>query len=417
MISSLRGAESDRETMKLSNAEARWLALEAQGLSDPRPATPATQDDVRAMMQRIAVLQLDAVNVLQRTQFIVPFSRLGAYDIGHLQAMGAPGGDLFEYWGHAASLQPAELQPLLRWRMEGHRTGDGHSRAYGVRAHAWREEHADYIQAVLDEVRERGPLTAADLSDPRRRDGEWWGRRSVGRQALESLFASGEVAGWRNGRFERVYDLPERVLSPEVLAQPTPSVDEAQRRLVAKAAAGLGVATIGDLDDYFRLGKATTQARVAELVESGDLVEVTVEGWRQPGYCLPSAVPRPPARAHATLLSPFDSLIWYRPRTQRLFGFEYRIEIYVPQPKRRYGYYVLPLLLDDRLVGRFDLKADRKRSTLRVPGAVAEPDAEPPEVAAAAAVELEALRDWLELDTITVGRRGNLAAALRGALD
>ena len=399
----------------LSAEEARWLALEAQGLSDPRPTGPVGRSDLRAVTDRLGVVQLDAVNVLQRTQFLVPFSRVGAYDVADLQALGAPGGGLFEYWGHAASLQPVAWQPLFRWRMDRYRTGAGHGPAYGVQVRAWREANAAYVDATLREVREHGARTAAELRDPRRRDGEWWGRRSVGRQALEWLFACGDLTGWRNARFERVYDVPERVLPPEVLAAPTPTAEEAQRALLLSAAAALGVATAGDLGDYFRIGLAETAARVAELVGSGELVAVAVEGWHRPALCLPSASPRPPTRETATLLSPFDSLIWFRERTQRLFGFEYRIEIYVPEPKRRYGYYVLPLLVGDRLVGRLDLKADRRTSTLRVPGAFVEPGVDPQEVAAAAWVEVEALGSWLGLSKVAIGRRGGLAAALRRA--
>jgi uncharacterized protein YcaQ len=399
--------------MTLSNEEARWLALDAQGLSTPRPTGPVGSADLSAVLQRLGVLQLDAVNVLKRTQFLVPFSRLGAYDVASLDAMGGPGGGVFEYWGHAASLHPVASQPQFRWRMDRYRTGEGHGSTYRARVQAWREANAAYIDATLEEVRERGALTAADLSDPRRRDGEWWGRRSVGRQALESLFASGDLAAWRTARFERVYDVPERVLPREVLAVPTPAVEDAQRALVATAAAALGVATIRDLDDYFRIGRAETAVRVAELVESGALMEVSVDGWPQAAYCLPSASPRPPTRPSATLLSPFDSLIWFRERTERLFGFEYRIEIYVPEPKRRYGYYVMPLLVGDRLVGRLDLKADRKGSTLRVPGAWVEAGVDPLQVAAVAASEIEALGTWLGLENVAVGRRGSLATALR----
>ncbi|MEN8160722.1 MAG: crosslink repair DNA glycosylase YcaQ family protein, partial [Myxococcota bacterium] len=247
------------------------------------------------------------------------------------------------------------------------------------------------------------------------RDGDWWNRRSVGRQALEHLFARGELAAWRNEGFERVYDLPERVIPSEVLARPEPSEADAHRELVAAAANALGVATVGDLADYYRIAKGPVAARVAELVEAGRLERVAVEGWREPAFRAPGLRVARPRRAHATLLSPFDSLIWERERTSRLFDFDYRIEVYVPAPKRRYGYYVLPLLLGDALVARFDLKADRKAGELRVEGAYLEPGGEAGPVAEAAAVELHALGAWLGLGGLRVGRRGNLATALRAA--
>jgi uncharacterized protein len=397
---------------ELSNREARWLALEAQGLGRPRPAGRVDLRHLRGVVDRVGTIQLDAVNVLERTQFLVPFSRIGAYDRRRLLAMNGPGGDLFEYWGHAASLLPMATQPLFRWRMDGYRSGRRGNGAIDARRAAWRDAHRDYIDAVRAEVGERGPIPASALDDPRRRDGEWWERRSVGRQALEFLFASGEVAAWRSPTFERVYDLPERVILAEVLGTPTPSIEDAHRALLAWSVASHGVATVADLADYYRLRPADAAPRVAELVEAGELVEVAVEGWRQPGYCLPGARPRRPRRTGATLLSPFDSLIWERARTERLFGFEYRIEIYVPEPKRRYGYYVLPLLLGDELVARLDLKADRSTSTLRVPGAFLELGADMATVAEAAAVEMRALATWLGLEDVAVGGRGDLAPAL-----
>ncbi len=239
--------------------------------------------------------------MLARTQFLVPFSRIGAYDPGLLHRLGGPGGELFEYWGHAASLLPIDAHPLYRWRMAQHREGDGIPVA--ERRRAWHEAHAAYIAAVLDEVRDRGPLAASALSDPRRRQGEWWERRSVGRQALEALFAQGRLAGWRSRSFERVYDLPERVIPAAVLDRATPPVDEAQRRLVVRAARALGVATVADLADYHHLKPRVAAVRVGELVEAGELVPVAVEGWRDRAYALAGASPRPtPPRArHAAL--------------------------------------------------------------------------------------------------------------------
>lgn len=403
-----------RTASRLSQREVRWLALAAQELGRPRPRTSARRQ-LRDLISRLGVIQLDAINVLERTQLLVPWSRLGAYPVASLQALCGPRGALFEYWGHAASLLPVAKQPLFRWRMATFSGALG-GPAYTARWRAWGEAHAAYVARVLAEVRERGPLAAAQLRDPRRRDGAWWERRSEGRQALEWLFARGELAAWRNGNFERVYDLPERVIPGEVLARPAPSPEDAQRQLLASAAQSLGVATLGDLADYYRIEKKHAAPRVAELVEAGELEPVAVEGWGETAYCLVGVRPTRPTREHATLLSPFDSLIWERERTRRLFGFDYRIEVYVPAAKRRYGYYVLPLLLADALVARFDLKADRKASVLRVAGAYLEPLAKPGAAAAAAAAELDRLRGFLGLAAIRVGRRGNLAPALRAAV-
>jgi uncharacterized protein YcaQ len=281
-----------------------------------------------------------------------------------------------------------------------------------ARKAAWQAEHAEYLDAVLAEVRERGPLTAGQLSDPRPRAGEWWGRRSHGRQALEWLFGTGRVAAWRTPAFERVYDLPERVLPVEVRAVPTPAPEDAHRALLRKAAIACGVGTLRDLADYYMIPLRWARPRVDELVEDGQLVRLAVEGWDEPAYAPADVRPRRPTAAHATLLSPFDSLIWTRDRVRRLYDFDYRIEVYVPGPKRVHGYYVLPVLVGDALVGRLDLKADRKASVLRVAAAHVEPGADLPSVAEATATELDALRRWLGLDDLTVEGRGPLAQAL-----
>ena len=254
------------------------------------------------------------------------------------------------------------------------------------------------------------------LSEPRRRDGEWWDRRSVGRQALEHLFERGQLAAWRTPSFERVYDLPERALPAEVLATPTPSIEEAQRELIRHAVDALGVATVRDLADYFRIRAAEAKEAVRELVDAGELVRLQVEGWAEPGHARPGAAPTRPRRTHATLLSPFDSLIWDRARTERLFDFRYRIEIYTPAAERRWGYYVLPVLLGDRLVGRLDLKADRPLGTLRVLGSWVEPGVDLDEAALAIAPELQAMATWLGTDHVAVAGRGELAPALASAV-
>jgi uncharacterized protein YcaQ len=400
---------------QLSNREARWLAIAAQGLGAARStgsAKPRGAAQLRKVMQQIGTIQLDAVNVLARTQFLVVFSRIGSFEPATMHSLSAPGGDWFEYWGHAASLLPLELHPLFRWRMQRWADDLVDSPEVQQRRHAWRAEHADYLAAVLAEVDERGPLTAAQLSDPRRRAGQWWDRRSDGRRALELLFGDGVLAAWRSPNFERVYDLTERAIPRQVLELPTPSAEEAQRQLILLAAGSLGVATTADLADYFWLRLPAARLRVDELVEDGRLVEMAVEGWKLPGFVLPGTRPRAPRRQHATLLSPFDSLVWNRDRTERLFAFRYRIEIYVPAARRTYGYYVLPLLLGDELVGRIDLKADRAGRALRVVAAYAEPGSDAPAVAGAALEELHALRDWLGLDHLAVSGRGDLSARL-----
>jgi uncharacterized protein YcaQ len=375
-----------------------------------RPSGPITVRHLRKAVDTTGIVQLDAISVVARTQFVVLFSRVGAYPQSLLHSMAGPGGELFECAGYRAAVLPLRYQPLFRWQAAAFAAYESGRR--GAWWQAYHQANADYIEAVRRDVAERGPLTASQLRDPRRRRGEWWERRSDGRRALEFLFVRGELGAWRTPSFERVYDLVDRVIPASVLSLPTPSPDEAQRALVQSAARALGVGTAGDLAGYHLLERAVGQARVAELVEAGCLTPVQVEGWRQPAYLDVAARPVKPARTHATLLSPFDSLIWDRRRTSRVFGFDYRIEVYVPQPQRRYGYYVLPLLVGDRLVARFDLKADRKASALRVAGAYAEPGVDMVHIALLGAAELERMAGWLELQAVTLDRRGDLVEAL-----
>jgi uncharacterized protein YcaQ len=407
----------------LSAKQARRLAIAAQGLARPRPTGRVDARHLRRAIDDVGLLQLDSVNVFCRSHYMPVFSRLGPYPRAALDRLawhgdgGAKAGragrrDLIEYWGHEASLLPVELQPLLRWRM---------ARADSL---AWKgvarvaTEQPQLLEFVLDVVRERGPIRASDLAAKgrRREPREMWSW-SEEKTALEYLFFAGRVCAARRVNFERLYDLPERVLPRLVLEAPTPSQEEAQRQLILIAAKRLGVATEADLGDYFRLPRAESKARVAELAEDGALVPVRVEGWRQPAYLTPErpAGLRRAASARA-LLTPFDSLVWARERTERLFDFRYRIEIYTPKPKRIFGYYVLPFLLGDRLVARVDLKSDRQAGVLRVHGAFAEPHADPAHVAAELADELQLLSAWLGLDGVSVGRKGDLTAPLRRAL-
>lgn len=403
-----------RSSDVLSGRDARWLAIAAQGLGSPRRrAAGRGTAGLEALLDRLGAIQLDAVNVLERTQFLVPFSRLGPYDKGQLLSLSGPGGPWFEYWGHAASLQPVSLYPLFRPRMAAFLSGAVGGAAGAARRRGWLAEHAAYVESVRQEVIDRGPLAASQLSEPRRRVGEWWDRRSDGRRALELLFAEGILAAWRSASFERIYDVPERVIPPEALGAPVPTLEDAERELLLLAAGALGVATAADLADYFWIRLPSARRRVSELVESGRLVQVSVEGWRQPGYVTPEARPRRPRRGHGTLLSPFDSLIWTRERTERLFGVRFRIEIYVPRHRRTHGYYVLPFLVDDRLAARFDLKADRRSASLSVVASHLEPEVDPTDVIEGATVELATLAAWLGLERVDVAPTGDLGRTLR----
>lgn len=396
-----------RDTLSLP--QARRIALAAQGFADPAPRGTPGARQLRRVLDRLNVFQVDSVNVVVRAHYMPAYSRLGGYPMSALDRLaGQAPRDLFEYWGHEASLLPVRLQPHLRWRMAlGHQWGV-------VR---WAREHPGFVRWVLDEVRDKGPLTAREIEHdaPRRKDHWGWNWSDV-KKALECLFWEGQVtAARRNGSFERVYDLPERVLPAEVVNAPTPDPAEAHRELVRTAARSLGVATESDLKDYYRLKTAPARAAIGELVEAGELIEVTVAGWRQPAYLDPSA--RLPRRVNAAaLISPFDPLIWERARTERLFGFRYRIEIYVPAPKRVHGYYVLPFLMDEQLTARVDLKADRKARVLRIPAAWAEPDAPVEATAERLAAELHRLAAWLGLDLVADPERGDLAPPLRAAL-
>jgi uncharacterized protein YcaQ len=393
----------------LSAAQARRIALAAQGFADPPPAGVAGRRHLRRVLARVGLLQIDSVNVLRRAHYLPLYSRLGAYRTALLDAAAyRRPRELFEYWGHEASLLPMRLHPFLRWRM-----ADAHSWG-GVARIA--QERPELIDWVRTEVAARGPLTAAELeADAPRRSDNWGWNWSDAKKALEWLFWRGEVlVAHRNTAFARVYDLPERVLPPEILNLPTPAPDEALRELVRVAAGGLGVATEADLRDYFRLPLAGARRAVRELAEAGELVPVEIAGWRQPAYLHRDArLPRW-VRA-ATLVSPFDPVVWRRERTERLFGFTYRIEIYVPAAERIYGYYVLPFLLGDRLVARVDLKADRAAGVLRVPAAWGEPDA-PAEMPVLLAAELARLAGWLGLATVSAPERGDLVSPLADEL-
>ncbi len=383
--------------VQISNPEARRLALASQGFAEPRPHGEPTGWDLRRVIGRVGLIQIDSVNVLERAHYLPAFSRLGPYPRALLdQASARAPRKLFEYWGHEASLLPVELHRLLRWRMDR-----AHTDSWGGMQRIKRE-NPELVDRVLAEVRERGPIAASELSDKRpRRTGPWWDW-SDAKRAIEWLFWSGEVTAARRRRFERLYDLPERVLPRAALKAPTPDVADAQRELVRIASRSLGIAAERDLRDYFRLPTPEAKLRIAELVEAGELTLVGVEGWgRTAGYLAKGArIPRQiDARA---LVGPFDSLIWERSRVRRIFGFEYRLEIYVPAAKRRHGYYVLPLLLGDRLVARVDLKADRAAGVLRARAVHVESGA-PADTSQALDAELATMAAWLGLERVVHG--------------
>jgi uncharacterized protein YcaQ len=402
---------SPRPQLTLSLPQARRIALAAQGFARPRPLRPPSVNQLAGLVSRLGVLQLDSVNVFSRAHYMPVFSRLGAYDRRRLDRIAGHGTGtldrrLIEYWAHEASLIPLQLQALFRWRM-----ADVDRQAWGSISRIAREQ-PELVANTLELVRNQGPIRARDTGAvrPEPREGHMWNWHE-GKVALEHLFFTGQVAAARRVNFERLYDLAIRVVPPEILAEPTPSEADAQRELTRIAARALGVATEPDLGDYFRLPRAASKERVMELVEAGELIPVSVEGWDIPAYLWPDAHRPRRVRARA-LLSPFDSLIWFRPRTERLFGFRYRIEIYTPAPKRVYGYYVLPFLLDDALVARVDLKSDRQRGVLLVQGAFAEPDVDTRRVAVELMSELRLVSDWLGLGKVAVVARGDLSGPL-----
>ncbi len=391
-------------TDTLSLKTARRIALAAQGFGVSRPTAPGPRQ-VRDMVRRLGVVQIDSVNVVARTHYLPGFSRLGDYPRAALE--GAVWGTrpaLFEYWGHEASMMPVEIQPLLRWRMARARSGEMWTGL--VR---FGRERADYIDTVLAEIERRGPVTGGDFATGPRGAPGWWSW-SDGKRALEWLFWAGLITTKTRRGFERVYDLTDRVLPPPVRDAPTPSEPDAQRALVRIAARAMGVATAADLRDYFRLPLADSRSRVAELVEAGELAPVAVEGWRHPAYLWPEGR-RPRRITGQALLSPFDNLIWTRERTERLFDVRVRLEIYTPAHRRTHGYYVLPFLEDEAITARVDLKADRKARRLLVQAAWREPGATE-DTAARLAAELAGMARWLDLDGVTIVGPSDLAPQL-----
>ena len=383
------------------------MALAAQGFADPSPTGRVDVRHFRRVVDRMGLLQLDSVQAVCRSHYLPVYSRLGSYDRERLDRWLWHSGEMFETWAHEASVGPIGLEPLLRWRKEWTARGETWDslRSMGGRGDG-------YVAGVLDEVQSRSPLRATELVDPRPRSGTWWGGRSDGRLALDWLFRTGQVGVRRDARFERSYEALNQVIPAETRTVTSPLEEEAQRALLLTAARCHGVGTAADLADYFRIRPAEALPRLEELVADGHLSRCTVEGWSAPAYLHPGVVIPKEVVARA-LLSPFDPVVWFRPRAERLFGFRYRVEIYIPANKREFGYYVLPFLLDDRLVARVDLKADRADGRLLARGVFVENGEDREEVAGELSSELERLASFLDLEEVVVGRRGNLAATLR----
>lgn len=401
--------------MRLTAAQARRVAVAAQGLAEAKPSGPVTRAHLKKLIARIQVLQLDSVSVSVRAHYAPVFSRLGPYDRDLLDRAAWSHSArsprlLVEYWAHEAALMAVDDWPLMRWRMREYSHG------------RWGTEivkrNAKLAEDIVAAVAELGPATAGQIeahleSEPRGRKGPWWDRSDT-KWVAEALWSAGVLTTATRIGFARHYDLTERVLPAEVVAR---QVDEEQavRELTLRAATALGVATEADLRDYFRLGARQVKPAIADLVASGELEPVQVDGWTAPAYLRAGQIV--PRRERGTaLLCPFDPLIFFRPRVERLFGFHYRIEIYTPAPKRQYGYYVWPFLMDGRLVGRVDLKADRAVGALQVVGAFAESGEDPRQIAQSLAAELKSMAGWLGLGDIVVGDRGDLVAELGSAL-
>ena len=406
-------------SIMLSLSEARSLAVASQGFG-PKPSSPSV-GRLRKVAARLHAFQIDSVNVLARAHYFPAFARLGPYTISALDSLAYSKRELFEYWGHAACLMPISLYPIVRYRMHRH--------TEWIQEYM-RSERGAYMAKVYAEVAERGPLAAAELSVPGKRSGNWWGW-GAGKATLEQLYDAGLVAIAGRRGFKRLYDLAERVIPQAALDAPAPPREEAMKQLICLGAKAYGVGTFGDITGYFNTDgwrdrmspgpwgertkgrvKPIAKRLMEELVEEGGLLAAEVDRWREPAYIHPSArVPRTvDARAFVT---PFDSLVWDRGRLERMFGMKYTIEIYVPAPKRTYGYYVCPFLLGDTLVARCDLKADRDRKVLMVQSAFLEPGQDARRVVPDLTSEFRQMQAWLELDRIEVAERGDLAAKLR----
>ena len=382
----------------LSIADARALALAAQGFDTPRPANKATQRHVNSLISRLGVIQIDSVNVLVRSQELPLFSRLGNHDRNAIPKA-TESQKIFEYWGHEAAHLPVEIHPLFRWRMEAARLGK--ARHWGLTS--FYDDNKAFVKRMLKHVEKNGPTTSRELGTRTEKKGTWWDW-DESKTALEYLFLTGQLMSRGRGTdFARIYDTPERVLPQRIIDAPTASEHDARKQLLTRSTIAQGVATAGDLADYYRQKPAAVKPLITELLEEGELREVAVDGWTEKAFVHRSA--KLPKQLHATaLLSPFDSLVWCRPRNERLFDFHYRIEIYTPKEKRKFGYYVLPFMMNGEMVGRVDLKADRANSKLLVHSVHTEKGVKRATINDALDNELRVMASWLGLDKVAKSR-------------
>lgn len=395
-----------RETVPLSMA--RRITLAAQGFGEPRPSGPLDRRHLNKVLARTSLLQIDSVSAVVRAHYMPLFSRLGPYPMSLLDDAMAPGRKrlLFEYWAHEASLLPIDLYPLMRWRMQRAAANDENEIYKGLAR--WAADRRGLIDDIYRQVVENGPIPASGV-EGHRGSGGWWGW-SEAKHAFEWLFWAGRITTHSRRGFERLYDLPERVLPASIVNAPAPSPADAHRELLRISARALGIGTAQCLRDYFRLSPGDIAGRLEELVEEGTLLPVRIGNWHRQGYLHRDA--RIPRKVEArALLAPFDPLVFERTRTEKLFDFHYRIEIYTPADKRQFGYYVLPFLLGERIVARVDLKADRPAGILRVHAAYTEPGA-PPQTAAELLEELRLMQSWLGLERMEITPAGDLGPAL-----
>jgi uncharacterized protein len=402
-----RGLSSD----SLSLTEARRIALFAQGFQGQARETKPTWTKIARTVDDLQLLQIDSVNVLVRSHYLPLYARLGDYDRAGLDKRSFDNAhrQFFECWAHEASIVPLALHPLMRWRMERAKRGDGiysHLDKFG-------KDNRSFLKSTLSHIAKNGPIRGADVPGGGKSQGSWWGW-SKGKLALETLFDQGLVTAATRQGFERLYDVPERVIPSDILERPTPSEADTFRALVEKSATALGIGTESDLRDYFRLPITEARKALAENIEAGVLRAVAVEGWKHKAY-LHAKAKLPKSAGATALLSPFDPLVWNRDRAERLFNFHYRIELYTPEEKRKFGYYVLPMLHGEQLIGRFCLKADRATSTLKVNASYHENGVEAANIAPAAREELQRMAKWLGLEQVAINKSGNLAQKLRRA--